>query len=138
MRTFPTKNQQPIFEAGFSLAETMMAMLLISGAFVAMAGAIPMASVIHRAALERERAMALAQYQLEYFLTNPGPYAGDSGTTTTFANAGQFPPGYSGSYSASSLGGSPGLTVIVVRVTPPHAPRVELSAIDTTFSNVVP
>jgi len=123
---------------GFTLVETLIALALMSGVFITLAGAIPLAAMIHRGAFEREQALSLAQYQMEYFLTNPGPYPGDHGTKTQFINANQFPPGFTGSYAASSFTDSPGLTLIVVDVTPPHAPKVELSAIDTTYSNLAP
>jgi len=121
-------------EHGFTLVETLIAVALMSGAFLALAGAIPLATMIHRGALERQQAISLAQVQMEYFLTNPGPYPGDTGTQDSFQNAAQFPPGFTGSYTASSFG--TGLTLIVVDVKPPHASTVELSAIDTTFSNL--
>jgi prepilin-type N-terminal cleavage/methylation domain-containing protein len=124
-------------EEGFTLVELMIALLIMTGAFVALAGALPLAAIVHRAALEREQALSLAQYQLEYFLTNPGPYPGDSGSTSDFANASDFPQGFTGSYAAYAANGAPGLTSIVVTVTPPHAPKVELSAIDTTYANIV-
>jgi Tfp pilus assembly protein PilV len=119
---------------GFALVETLIALVLMAGAFLTLAGAIPLAALIHRGALERQQAVSLAQVQMEYFLTNPGPYPGDSGTQADFQNAAQFPPGFTGSYAASSFG--TGLTLIVVDITPPHASKVELSAIDTTFSNL--
>ncbi len=97
---------------------------------------MPLSALTHRAALEKETALSLARYQMEYFLTNPGPYPGDSGSTANFVNAAQFPPGYVGSYSASTLIAGGGLTVIVVSVTPPHGSKVEISAIDTTYSNI--
>ena len=131
-----TTCRHPSGEDGFTLLEILISLLIMTGAFVALAGAIPLAALLHRASLEKEAALALAQYQLEYFLTNPGPYPGDSGETSAFANASEFPPGYAGSYSAAALAGSTGLTVIVVTVKPPHAPKVELSAIDTTYSNI--
>lgn len=124
-------------EAGFTLVELMIALLIMTGAFVALAGAIPLAAIVHRAALEREQALSLAQHQMEYFLTNPGPYPGDSGSTSDFANASDFPQGFTGSYLACTPDGAPGLTLIVVSVTPPHAPKIELSAIDTTYANIV-
>jgi prepilin-type N-terminal cleavage/methylation domain-containing protein len=129
--TLPQINDQQ----GFTLIETLFAVVLIAGAFLAIVTAIPLASMIHRGALERQQAVTLAQAQMEYFLTNPGPYPGDSGTKTNFQNAAQFPPGFTGSYAASSFG--TGLTLIVVDVMPPHASKVELSAIDTTYSNIV-
>jgi prepilin-type N-terminal cleavage/methylation domain-containing protein len=124
-------------EDGFTLVEMLISLLIMTGAFVAIAGAIPLASLLHRSSLEQERALALAQYQLEYFLTNPGPYPGDSGTTAAFANSSEFPSGYTGAYAAYSFAPGSGLTVIVVSVKPPHAPAIELSAIDTTYSNIV-
>ena len=99
-------------------------------------GAIPLAALLHRAALERETALSLAQFQLEYFLTNPGPFPGETGASNKFINVVQFPPGYTGSYAAYAFAAGSGLTEIVVQVTPPHGPRVELSAIDTTYSNI--
>ena len=121
-------------EEGFTLVETLIAIALLAGAFIALAGTIPLAAMVHRGALEREQALSLAQFQMEYFLTNPGPLPGDTGTKSAFANASKFPVGFDGSYSASSFAASSGLTLIVVEVTPPHAPKVELSAIDTTLS----
>jgi Tfp pilus assembly protein PilV len=123
-------------QSGFSLVETLLAILLMTGAFLALAGAIPLAAMIHRGALERQQAVSLARVQLEYFLTNPGPYPGDAGTEADFHNSSQFPTGFAGTYAASSFGS--GLTLIVVDVQPPHASKVELSAIDTTFSNLAP
>jgi type II secretory pathway pseudopilin PulG len=125
-------------EEGFTLVETLMAIALMAGVFIALAGAIPLAAMIHRGAFEREQALSLAQCQMEYFLTNPGPYPGDRGTQENFVNANQFPPGFKGSYTASSFADSPGLTLIVVDVTPPHSSKVKLSAIDTTYSNLAP
>lgn len=122
-------------EKGFTLIESLIAVGLMAGAFIALAGAIPLASLIHRASLEREQALALAQFQMEFFLTNPGPAVGESGTKTSFANASKFPSGFTGSYTATRLAGSAGLTLITVDVIPPHTSRVELSAIDTTFTN---
>ncbi|MGD0308711.1 MAG: type II secretion system protein [Acidobacteriota bacterium] len=124
-------------EDGFTLVEMLISLLILTGAFVAIAGAIPLASLLHRSSLEQERALALAQYQMEYFLTNPGPYPGDSGTTADFANSSEFPSGYTGAYAAYSFAHGSDLTLIVVSVKPPHAPAIELSAIDTTFSNIV-
>ncbi len=121
-------------EDGFTLVETLIAVALMAGAFLSLAGAIPLAAMINRGALERQQAVSLAQVQMEYFLTNPGPYPGDSGTQTDFQNAADFPLGFTGSYNAYSFG--TGLTLIVVDVNPPHASKVELSAIDTTFSNI--
>lgn len=131
------RHLRPRPEEGFTLVELMIALLIMTGAFVALAGAIPLAAIVHRGALEREQALSLAQYQMEYFLTNPGPYHGDSGSTSDFANASDFPQGFTGSYSACTPDGAPGLTLIVVTVTPPHAPKIELSAIDTTYANIV-
>jgi prepilin-type N-terminal cleavage/methylation domain-containing protein len=119
---------------GFTLIETLFAVAIMAGAFLAFASAIPLAALIHRGALEREQALSLAQVQMEYFLTNPGPYPGDRGTQANFQNAAQFPAGFTGSYTASSFGS--GLTLIVVDVKPSHASKVEISAIDTTFSNL--
>jgi Tfp pilus assembly protein PilV len=119
---------------GFALVEALIAVVLITGAFLALVTALPLAAMIHRGALERQQAVSLAQVQMEYFLTNPGPYPGDSGTGADFQNAAQFPPRFTGSYSAFSFG--TGLTLIVVDVKPPHASKVEISAIDTTFSNL--
>jgi hypothetical protein len=125
-------------ESGFGLVSVLIAVLIAAGSFVAITTAMPMSALIHRTALEKETALSLAQFQLEFFLTNPGPFPGETGTETDFANAVDFPSGYSGSFSASSLVAGGGLTVIVVSVTPPHAPMVELSAIDTTFTNLTP
>ena len=121
-------------EGGFTLVETLIALVLMMGAFLALASALPLAAMIHRGALERQQATSLAQVQMEYFLTNPGPYPGDNGTQADFQNANQFPPGFTGSYTAANFG--IGLTLIVVDVKPPHASKVELSAIDTTYSNL--
>jgi prepilin-type N-terminal cleavage/methylation domain-containing protein len=132
------KSQVKRSEEGFTLIETLIAVVIMAGTFIAIAGSIPLAAMIHRGALEREQALSLAQYQIEYFLTNPGPMPGDTGTKESFVNAGQFPPGFTGSYNAYSFAAGSGLTLIVVQVTPPHAPKVEFSAIDTTFSNIVP
>ena len=121
-------------EDGFTLVETLIAVALMAGAFLALAGAIPLAAMIHRGALERQQAVSLAQVQMEYFLTNPGPFPGDSGTQDDFQNAAQFPHGFTGSFNAYAFG-TAGLTLIVVDVNTPHASVVELSAIDTTFSN---
>ena len=125
-------------DAGFTVLEMLIALIIMVGAFVSLAGAIPLAAIMHRSALERERALSLAQYELEYFLTNPGPFPGETGSTAAFANHAEFPAGYSGSYAAYTLNGAPGLTLIVVTVRPPHSPAVELSAIDTTYSNIIP
>lgn len=122
-------------EQGFTLIETLIALVLVVGAFLSVVTAIPLASMIHRGALERQQAVSLAQAQMEYFLTNPGPYPGNSGTKSSFQNAAQFPAGFTGTYAATSFGS--GLTLIVVDVIPPHASKVELSAIDTTFSNLL-
>jgi prepilin-type N-terminal cleavage/methylation domain-containing protein len=139
MKTPQSSSQLLVEEQGFTLIEVLIALLIMVGAFVTITGAIPAASLIHRAALERETALSLAQFQMEYFLTNPGPYPGDQGTTKSdFVNAGAFPTGYNGSWTAEALTGDVGLTVIVVKVKPPHAPVVEISAIDTTFSNITP
>jgi len=119
-------------QQGFTLIETLIAVVLIMGAFLALVTAVPLAAMIHRGALERQQAVSLAQGQMEYFLTNPGPYPGDSGTQADFQNATQFPSGFTGLYTASSFG--TGLTLIVVDVKPPHASKVELSAIDTTVT----
>jgi type II secretory pathway pseudopilin PulG len=129
-------------EDGFTFIETLIALVLMAGAFLALTSAIPLAAMIHRGALERQQAISLAQVQMEYFLTNPGPYPGTCGTQTpgtcgtqaNFQNAAQFPNGFTGSYNAYDFGS--GLTLIVVDVKPPHASKVELSAIDTTFSNL--
>jgi prepilin-type N-terminal cleavage/methylation domain-containing protein len=123
-------------QSGFSLIETLIAVVILSGAFAALLAAMPMSALLHRAALERQTSLSLAQYQMEYFLTNPGPYPGDTGTQSNFMNAAQFPTGYSGSYAASSFTEGSGLTVIVISVTPPHGPKVEISGIDTTYSNI--
>jgi Tfp pilus assembly protein PilV len=122
-------------EQGFTLVESLIAVGLMAGSLIAIAGAIPLSALIHRSALEREQALSLAQFQMEYFLTNPGPMVGESGNQATFANAAKFPSGFAGSYSATRLPGSAGLTLITVDVIPPHTSRVELSAIDTTFTN---
>jgi prepilin-type N-terminal cleavage/methylation domain-containing protein len=118
---------------GFTLIETLIAIALMGGAFLALAGAIPLATMVHRGALERQQAVSLAQVQLEFFLTNPGPLPGETGTQTNFQNADQFPPGFTGSYTAANFGFGTALTLIVVDVQPPHSSMVELSAIDTTF-----
>jgi len=125
-------------EGGFGLIEVLIALLIMAGSFVALTTAMPLSALMHRSALERETALSLAQFQLEFFLTNPGPFPGDSGTATAFANSADFPPNFTGSFSASSLVSGGGLTVIVVSVTPPHGSVVELSAIDTTFTNLIP
>jgi Tfp pilus assembly protein PilV len=116
-------------EAGFSIVEVLIATVILAGSFVMILGLFPMAALQHRGALEKEIATSLAQGQLEFFLSNPGPVPGASGTTTNFSNAAQFPSSYSGTFQAYSLGS---LTIVVVRVTPPHGNGVELSAIDTT------
>jgi Tfp pilus assembly protein PilV len=135
----PTKKQRRYkSEEGFGLVEVLIALLIMAGSFVALTTAMPVSALMHRSALERETALSLAQFQLEFFLTNPGPFPGESGTTTNFANAADFPPNFTGAYSASSLVAGGGLTVIVVNVTPPHGSMVELSAIDTTFTNLTP
>jgi hypothetical protein len=69
---------------------------------------------------------------MEYFLTNPGPSPGESGTQADFQNAAQFPLGFTGWYNAYSFGA--GLTLIVVDVKPPYASVVQISAIDTTIT----
>jgi Tfp pilus assembly protein PilV len=125
-------------EGGFGLIEVLIALLIMAGSFVALTTAIPMSAIMHRTALERETALSLAQFQLEFFLTNPGPFAGETGSENDFANYADFPPNFSASYSASSLISGGGLTVIVVNVTTPHGAAVELSAIDTTYTNLTP
>jgi len=116
-------------QAGFSLVEVLIATVILSGAFVMILGLFPMAALQHRRALEKEISTSLAQGQLEFFLSSPGPSPGTTGTTTNFSNSAQFPSGYTGTFQAYSLGS---LTTVVVRVTPPHGNGVELSAIDTT------
>jgi Tfp pilus assembly protein PilV len=116
-------------EAGFSLVEILIATVILAGAFVMILGLFPMAALQHRGALEKEIASSLAQGQLEFFLSSPGPVPGATGTTTDFSNTAQFPPDYTGTFQAYSMGS---LTIVVVRVTPPHGNGVELSAIDTT------
>jgi hypothetical protein len=118
--------------------ESLIALVILVGAMLSIAGSIPVAALVHRGALERERALALAQFQLEYFLTNPGPIVGESGVTAAFTNYAQFSTGYTGSYNAYAHATQAGLTVIVVRVTPPHGPAVVVSAVDTTYSNITP
>jgi prepilin-type N-terminal cleavage/methylation domain-containing protein len=122
-------------EKGFTLVEIMMALLILLGSFVMITGAMPLAAVVHRSAQERQVALSLAQAQMEHFLTNPGPVAGATGTQSSFINAAQFPIHYTGYWAGQAFAGGSGLTLIVVRVTPPHGPRVEISAIDTTTSN---
>jgi prepilin-type N-terminal cleavage/methylation domain-containing protein len=117
-------------QKGFTLIETMMALVILLGSFVMITGTMPLAAVVHRSAQERQVALALAQAQMEFFLTNPGPTAGTNGTQTSFYNSAQFPPRYTGYWAGQAFGG--GLTLIIVRVTPPHSPKVELSAIDTS------
>jgi prepilin-type N-terminal cleavage/methylation domain-containing protein len=126
----------PGSQGGFSLVEVLIAVVILAGSFSAILAAMPLSALLHRAALERETSLSLAQFQMEYFLTNPGPFAGDIGTKANFVNSAQFPTGYSGSYAAYSFAAGSGLTVIVVTVTPPHGPRVQISAIDTTYSNI--
>lgn len=58
------------------MVEMLIAMLILAGSFVAITGAMPLAALMHRAAHERQVALSLAQVQMEYFLTNPGPNAG--------------------------------------------------------------
>jgi prepilin-type N-terminal cleavage/methylation domain-containing protein len=123
-------------QKGFSLIEVLIAMLILVGSFVMITGAMPLAALMHRSAQEREIALSLAQAQMEYFLTNPGPTAGTTGSTADFFNAAQFPPGYTGSLAAQSFATGSGLTLIVISVTPPHGPKVEIGAIDTTSSNI--
>ena len=117
-------------QKGFTLIETMMALVILLGSFVMITGAMPLAAVVHRSAQERQVALALAQDQMEFFLTNPGPSAGTSGTQTSFYNSARFPPRYTGSWASQAYGG--GLNLIIVSVTPPHSTKVELSAIDTS------
>ena len=116
-------------EEGFSLVEVLIATVILCGAFVMILGLFPMAALQHRNALEKEISTSLAQGQLEFFLSSPGPVPGSTGTTTDFSNTAQFPVGYAGTFQAYSFGS---LTTVVVRVTPPHGNGVELSAIDTT------
>jgi prepilin-type N-terminal cleavage/methylation domain-containing protein len=123
-------------QKGFTLIEVLIALLILLGSFVMITAAIPLAALVHRSALEREIALSLAQAQMEYFLTNPGPNAGMAGSTADFINADQFPPGYTGYIAAESFAAGSGLTRIVIRVTAPHGPKVEISAIDTTYSNI--
>jgi prepilin-type N-terminal cleavage/methylation domain-containing protein len=122
-------------QKGFTLVETMMAMLILLGSFIMLTGTMPLAAVVHRAAQERQVALALAQAQMEFFLTSPGPVAGTSGNQTTFNNTAQFPSRYTGYWAGQAFAGGGGLTLIIVRVTPPHGPKVELSAIDTSLGN---
>jgi len=112
----------------------MMAMLILLGSFIMITGTMPLAAVVHRAAQERQVALALAQAQMEYFLTSPGPAAGTSGTQANFINPSQFPSHYTGYWAGQTFAGGGGLTLIIVRVTPPHGPKVELSAIDTSLN----
>jgi|WetSurMetagenome_2_1015567.scaffolds.fasta_scaffold351395_2 prepilin-type N-terminal cleavage/methylation domain-containing protein len=121
-------------QKGFTLIEIMLAMLILLGSFVMITGVMPLAAIVHRAAQERQVALSLAQAQMEHFLTNPGPVAGTTGTQSSFINAAQFPVQYTGYWAGQAFAGGGGLTLIVVRVTPPHGPRVEISAIDTTTS----
>jgi prepilin-type N-terminal cleavage/methylation domain-containing protein len=119
-------------QKGFTLVETMIALLILLGSFVMITGAMPLAAIVHRSAQERQVALSLAQAQLEFFLTNPGPAAGTSGNQSSFVNSTQFPPRYVGFWAGQTFAGGGGLTMIIVRVTPPHGPKVELSAIDTS------
>jgi prepilin-type N-terminal cleavage/methylation domain-containing protein len=120
---------------GFSLVEVLIAVVIMAGALVAVLGILPLSATMHMTANEKATALSLAQNQMEYFLSNPGPYPGDSGTNEEFFNANQFPPEYTGTFRANSLAAGGGLTLIVVSVKPPHSPKVELSAIDTTYAN---
>jgi prepilin-type N-terminal cleavage/methylation domain-containing protein len=120
-------------QKGFTLVETLIALLIMLGSFIMITGTMPLAAIVHRAAQERQVALSLAQAQLEYFLTNPGPAAGTSGNKTTFINSAQFPSNYAGSWAGQTFAGGGGLTLIIVSVTPPHGPKVEISAIDTTM-----
>ena len=116
-------------EAGFSLVEVLIATVILTGAFVMILGLFPMAALQHRRALEKEISTSLAQGQLEFFLSSPGPVPGTTGTTANFNNSAYFPVGYVGTFQAYAIGS---LTTVVVRVTPPHGNGVELSGIDTT------
>ena len=123
---------------GFTFVEVLIATVILAGAFVALTSVFPIAALAHRGALEKEIAASLAQHEIEHLLTNPGPFPGTTGVTADFVNAAEFPPGYTGTFAASDYLAGPGLTQIVVRVTPPHGPVVQLTAIDTTFQNLVP
>ena len=122
----------------WSQSSNSHATIILAGSFIALSTAFPLSALMHRTALEKEVAGSLAQHQMEYFLANPGPFVGVTGTTTDFINAAEFPTGFSGDFSANAFGGVVGLTQIVVSVTPPHGQKVEISAIDTTYSNLVP
>jgi prepilin-type N-terminal cleavage/methylation domain-containing protein len=120
-------------QKGFTLVEAMMAMVILLGSFVMLTSALPIASVVHRTTQERQVALSLAQAEMEYLLTNPGPAAGTSGNQSLFFNQSDFPARYTGRYEGQAFSGGGGLTLIIVSVTPPHGPRVELSAIDTNL-----
>jgi hypothetical protein len=107
----------------------MIALVVLLGSFVMVTAAIPLAALIHRSAQERQVALSLAQYEMEFLLTNPGPAIGGSGNQTNFANAAQFPGHYTGSYLGQAFAG--GGTLVIVRVSPPRGPQVEISALDT-------
>ena len=130
--------QRPRAHEGFTLIEVLIATMIMAGSFIALSAAFPLAALTHRTALEKEIANAMAQDQMEYFLASPGPVVGTTGVETDFVNAANFPPGFTGAFSATAFGGVAGLTQIVVSVTPPHGQKVEISAIDTTYSNLIP
>ncbi len=109
-------------------------MLILLGSFVALTSAFPLAALVHRSSLERSVALSLAQEQMEFYLANPGPAAGMTGTKNNFVNSAKFPPGYTGTIKAQLLEGEGGLVHLIISVTPPHAPKVEISAIDTTLA----
>jgi prepilin-type N-terminal cleavage/methylation domain-containing protein len=117
-------------EKGFTLIEMLIAILILGISFMAFAGSIPLAALIHRGALEKEQAVSLAQAQMEFFLTNPGPATGTTGTNGNFFNSASFPSGYSGSFRAETLAGTTQI-IITVTVTPPHSSRIQFCAIDT-------
>jgi prepilin-type N-terminal cleavage/methylation domain-containing protein len=117
-------------EAGFTLVEILIAILIMGISFMALAGSIPLSALIYRGALEKEQALSLAQAQMEFLLTNPGPAAGTNGTTESFINSASFTSGFAGSFRADILAGTTQV-IITVTVTPPHSSRIQLCAIDT-------
>jgi prepilin-type N-terminal cleavage/methylation domain-containing protein len=117
-------------DAGFTLLEILFAILIMGISFMALAGSIPLAALIHRGALEKEQAISLAQAQMEFFLTNPGPVSGTTGTTGNFFNSASFPSGFSGLFRADTLAGTTQV-IITVSVTPPHSSRIQFCAIDS-------